>query len=223
MLLISILLSMQSVFMKAQDSGWYPEFLEPVVEQVVQTAPMQHLEVLDIGTGPGKLPEMLIKKDTSLHITGIDIDTGMIDAARQRLQHKNVRFEYEKINAPLDFADQQYDVVTFCSVLFLVDDSVKNLLMNEALRVLKPNGKIIVLTPSGERSFLSAFAEVWRFPFTAYNWTFLIWRAFTSHRGGGWQKNKWLENYVKQKKLTYQTSLVFNKNSSLEIITKSSN
>jgi len=140
---------MQSIFLKAQDSGWYPEFLKPVVETVAVIE--GNKKILDIGTGPGKLPELLIKHDTSMQITGIDIDTAMIDEARKRLTHKNVSYQYEKINAPLEFADNEFDAVTFCSILFLLDDSTKTLLMNEALRVLKLNGKIIILTPSGRK------------------------------------------------------------------------
>jgi hypothetical protein len=42
----------------------------------------------------------------------------MIDEARQSVLNKNVSFEYQKSKAPLPYADNQFDVVTFCSVLF---------------------------------------------------------------------------------------------------------
>ena len=209
---------MQSIFLKATDSGWYPEFLKPVVETV--TTQTENKKILDIGTGPGTLPQLLIKKDSSLQITGIDIDTAMIDEARKRLTHKNVSYQYEKINASLEFADKEFDVVTFCSVLFLLDDSSKTFLMNEALRVLKPNGKIVILTPSGRKSILSALIEVWQYPFTFNNWTFLVWKAATTFGGRKWQKQKWLDQYSKKKELNYSTSLTFNNNASIETITK---
>lgn len=207
-----------SIFIKATKSGWYPEFLKPVVDTVTNNT--DYKKILDIGTGPGTLPQMLIKKDSSLQITGIDINTAMIDEARRQLSHKNVSYEYEKINAPLEFADNQFDVVTFCSVLFLVDDNAKTNLMNEALRVLKPNGKIIILTPTGQKPILSAFVEVWRFPYTQHNWTFHVWKIFTSPGGRKWQKQKWLAYYSEKQKLTYTTSRAFNNNASIEIITK---
>jgi ubiquinone/menaquinone biosynthesis C-methylase UbiE len=217
-MLLILLISMNSIFLKAQESGWYPAFLKPVVEAVLSEGSSKR--VLDIGTGPGTLLSFLIEKDSSLQLTGIDIDTSMIDEAKRRLKHKNVSFEYEKINAPLDFEDAQFDVVTFCSVLFLVDEETKNLLLNEALRVLKPNGKIIVLTPSGQRSFLSAFKEVWNFPSSKNNWTYLIWKTLTKFGGRKWQKQKWLAAFAEKNGLEYTSSLTFNNNASIETITK---
>jgi len=210
-----------SLFLKATSSGWYPGFLKPVIETITTHA--EDKKILDIGTGPGNLPQLLIKKDSSLHITGIDIDTAMIDEARKRFSHKNISYQYEKINAPLDFSDNQFDVVTFCSVLFLVDDTIKTSLMNEALRVLKPNGKIIILTPSGRKSILSSFVEVWNYPFSSNNWTFMVWKIATTCSGRKWKQQKWLENFSKEKTLNYTSSLTFNNNASMEILTKTIN
>ena len=218
---ITILLSMQTIFLKATDSGWYPEFLKPVVETVTTDA--EHKQILDIGTGPGTLPQMLIKQDSSLQIMGIDIDTAMIEEARRRLSHKMISYQYEKINAPLEFADKQFDVVTFCSVLFLLDDSIKTILMNEALRVLKPNGKIIILTPSGKKLILSSFIEVWRYPFSFNNFTFMIWKIATTNGGRKWQRQKWLVQYARENHLNYKSSITFNNNASVEIISKKNN
>lgn len=207
-----------SLFLKANDSGWYPEFLDPVVDTILNHG--LHLHILDIGTGPGKLPELLIRRDSSLHVTGIDIDTHYIDMARQRIVHKNVSFEYQKINAPLIYKDTQYDIVTFCSVLFLLDDSSKTLLVKEALRVLKPGGKIVVLSPSGRKSVFSSLREIWSYPYSNSNWTFTAWKAFTNSRGNRWQENGWLKQFSKIQQLEYSNHWVFNDNASLEIVIK---
>lgn len=222
-LLITITLKAQtmSIFLEATKSGWYPEFLNPVVETIASNA--KHHTILDIGTGPGTLPEKLIRKDSSLRITGIDIDSSMIDEAKSRLSHKNVFFQYQKINAPLEFANEQFDVVTFCSVLFLIDDSIKTELMNEALRVLKPNGKIIILTPSGKKPILSSFIEVWRYKFSFNNFTFPIWKIATTRGGRKWQRQKWLENYAIENQLNYTVNLTFNNNAIIETISKKIN
>jgi ubiquinone/menaquinone biosynthesis C-methylase UbiE len=210
-----------SIFLEATKSDWYPEFLNPVVETIANKA--KHHTILDIGTGPGTLPEKLIRKDSSLRITGIDIDTSMIDEAKSRLSHKNVFFQYQKINAPLEFANEQFDVVTFCSVLFLIDDNIKTELMNEALRVLKPNGKIIILTPSGKKPILSSFIEVWRYKFSFSNFTFPIWKIATTRGGRKWHRQKWLENYAIENQLNYTVNLTFNNNATIETISKKIN
>jgi ubiquinone/menaquinone biosynthesis C-methylase UbiE len=209
-----------SVFLRANASGWYPYFLEPVVSEVLQTPNAMH--VLDIGTGPGKLPELLHKADNNLILKGIDIDTAYIDHAKKHIQNKHVSFDYQQTNAPLAFQDASFDVVTFCSVLFLLDEPTKQLLMQEAIRVLKPNGKLIVLTPSGKKSPLSAWIEVWKYPFSQHNWTFIIWKTLTTKRGREWQKKEWLQKYAQQHGLSYAIQRVFNENATLEILIKKS-
>lgn len=219
-MIISLSLKAQnmSIFNKATQSYWYKEFLIPVVETI--TSNVEYQTILDIGTGPGTLPQMLIQKDSSVQITGIDIDTAMIDEAKRRLAHKNVSFQYQKINAPLEFKNERFDIVTFCSVLFLVDDNIKTDLINEAIRVLKPNGKIIILTPSGKKSILSSFIEVWRYKFSLNNFTFPIWKIATTSGGRRWQRQKWLENYANNNNLNYTNFLIFNDNATIEIISK---
>lgn len=222
-LIISISLKAQnmSIFSKATKSGWYPEFLNPVVESITSNA--ENKTILDIGTGPGTLPQMLIEIDSSLQITGIDIDTIMIDEAKKRVFHKNISFQYQKINAPLEFANEQFDIVTFCSVLFLVDDDIKTDLMNEALRVLKPNGQIVILTPSGKKSILSSLIEVWQYKFSFNNFTFPIWKIATTRAGRKWQRQNWLEIFAIENKLKYTISLTFNNNATIETISKKTN
>ncbi|MFI5137246.1 MAG: class I SAM-dependent methyltransferase [Sphingobacteriales bacterium] len=208
---------MASIFLKAQNSGWYPAFLQPVVNAVSESRGAD--KILDIGTGPGKLPELLITHNPGLKITGIDTDANMIEEARKRLSHENVRFRYQEPGLPLDFNNNAFDIVMFCSVLFLLSENTKSLLMREALRVLKPGGKIIILTPTGKKSIAGAFTEVWRFPYSKNNWTFMVWRLLTSTQGKHWQKQKWSAQYANEHQ--YQFSYVFNNNATLEIITKS--
>lgn len=219
-MLITISLNAQdiSIFTKATKSGWYTEFLNPVVNIIISND--KHQTILDIGTGPGTLPQMLIQKDSSLNIIGIDIDSNMIDEAKSSLTHKNISFQYQEINAPLAYADEQFDIVTFCSVLFLVDDNIKTKLMNEALRVLKPNGFIIILTPSGKKTILSSFIEVWKYENSIYNYTFPIWKIATTRGGRKWQRQKWLKNYAIENKLYYTVNQTFNNNATIETISK---
>ena len=149
-----------SIFIKATKSTWYREFLMPIAETILHDPAGK--KILDIGTGPGKLPELLHSQNPSLLITGIDIDTTMIDEARKNLDTVNISWLYQKRDAPLEFARNEFDIVTLCSVLFLVNDQTKTWLLQEAMRVLKPGGKVIVLTPTGLKSIVSAFPEIGR-------------------------------------------------------------
>jgi ubiquinone/menaquinone biosynthesis C-methylase UbiE len=188
---------MKSIFLKAQDSGWYSEFLKPVVEKISNEANVHN--ILDIGTGPGKLLELLINQDTTFQITGIDSNTKMIKEARSRLTNNKVSLLHQKSEIPLVFNNSVFDIITLCSVLFLLDSNSKNFLLNEVLRVLKAKGKIIILTPTGEKSILSSFSEVKTFRPHKYNWTFILWKKFTSSAGRQWQRQKWLEQFSADK------------------------
>ena len=208
-----------SLFIKATRSAWYREFLKPVAEAILRDPAGN--KILDIGTGPGKLPELLYSRNPRLLITGIDIDATMIDEARRNPDAGNISWFYQKRDAPLEFANDEFNIVTLCSVLFLVNDQTKSWLLQEALRVLKPGGKVIVLTPTGLKSIVSAFAEAGTFRPAAYNWTFPIWRMATSHRGRAWQRQNWLQGYSSAEHLAYSSSLVFNDHAKIETITKS--
>ena len=208
-----------SLFIKATKSTWYREFLKPVAETILQDHAVK--KILDIGTGTGKLPELLHSRNPSLLITGIDIDAAMIGEARRIPDAENISWYYQKRDAPLEFAGNEFDVVTLCSVLFLVDDQTKSRLLQEAMRVLKPGGKVIVLTPTGLNAIVSAFPEAGTFHQSAYNWTFPIWQIATSARARNWHKHNWLQGYSARESLAYYSFLVFNNYAKIETITKS--
>jgi ubiquinone/menaquinone biosynthesis C-methylase UbiE len=216
--LITVTAQNMSIFSKATQSGWYPAFLSPVVDTILKNNSL--VEVLDIGTGMGTLPQMLIEKDSSLHITGIDIDTAMIEEAKRRCTHQNVSYQLQKMQEALDFPNNHFDAITFCSVLFLVDESTRSNLMQEALRILKPNGKIIILTPLGSKPFISAFGEVWQYPFSWNNFTFPIWKMATNRSARKWQQQNWAATYAIMHHLPYVRTLVFNDNATIETISK---
>lgn len=205
-------------FLKAQKSGWYPLFLQPVVENILTMPTAQ--AVLDIGTGPGKLLELLNKESFRLKLTGIDINPGMIRAAQKRIKKDSITFQLMEPGKPLAFVNDQFDVVTFCSVLFLLNDTSKEFLLNDALRVLKPGGKIIVLTPSGKKAAITSLLEIWQYPFSLFNWTFLLWKLFTSGNAKKWAKQNWLNNYATQQSYQYTSQEVFNGNAFLETLKK---
>lgn len=207
-----------SIFSQATQSGWYPHFLKPVVREIIGNG--NYKTVLDIGTGPGTLPQMLIKQNQSLQITGTYIDKEMISEAKRRSNHPNITFLKQQPYTPLPFENNTFDTITFCSVLFLLENDEKIVLINEAIRVLKPNGKILVLTPSGSKPIKSSFTEVWKYPFSINNYTFMFWKTVTTHRGRKWNQQKWLAHFANDNNLKYSSSQVFNNNALLEIITK---
>lgn len=209
---------MQSIFLTATNSAWYAGFMKPVVDTII--CKPGNRKILDIGTGPGTLPRKLAEKDAGLQIIGVDINTSYIDYARNRSDNENVTFLYLKPQSHLDFRDSQFDVVTFCSVLFLLNDKTKKLLMDEALRMLKPRGEIIILSPSGKRSGLTSPVEGPNNPFSSGKWTFYVWKNLTSSGGRKWINQKWPEQYAKEHHLNYTASLTFNNHAFIERISR---
>lgn len=208
----------QSPFALANRSGWYPQFLGPVVQAtgtILETG-----RVLDIGTGLGTLPDLLHQHYPQLQITGIDIDPAMVAAARQQVVAENVVFKEQQPNQPLAFDDASFEAVTFCSVLFLLDDATQTFLMEEALRVLKPGGSIVVLSPSGTIAAARLWHDLRQFPANRNNWTFVFWKLVTRRAALRWQSTYWISGFATQHHLSYLQQKVFYGHAILEIITK---
>lgn len=95
--------------------------------------------VLDLGTGTGVLPRNMYKYGAKW--TGTDISPEQIEQAR--LLSKGMDIEYLPISAEkLDFPDDSFDVITACQCFWYFDHER---IMPNLVRMLKPNGTILVL------------------------------------------------------------------------------
>jgi SAM-dependent methyltransferase len=209
---------MSSIFIRATQSNWYPFFLQPALEAIQPVSGIER--VLDIGTGPGVLAGMISQQYPYMQVTGTDIDLSMVLYAKKTKKATNLHFQLQQPNTPLPFETALFDRIYFCSILFLLDESQRTALLQEALRLLNPGGKIIILTPTGKKTIFSAFIEVWRFPFSGYNWTFIIWKLFTSYKAKHWQHTGWIKKISDKSQTTYKYQLVFNNNACIETISK---
>jgi ubiquinone/menaquinone biosynthesis C-methylase UbiE len=194
----------------AQEKQWYKDFLDPVVETIPESA-----RVLDIGTGPG----MLIKRlatEKSADVTGSDIDSDMLEYARSKIKNIDAKLIKLTPGGKLPFTDNTFDAVTLCSVLFLMPEQSMKFLIDEALRVTKPGGSIVSLTPSGKKSVGSLINHV----LNLSHYTFFIWNSVTGAGGSTWRMNMPLEKYAEKQQFPYNRRLVFNDLAILESVTK---
>lgn len=134
-------------FSGVQESPWYRQFLNPVVEEVEEGAVL-----LDIGTGSGKLLQILTK-DRRVKCVGVDTSPSMLQEAKKKLVGMSAELYEIKAQAPLPFEPNSFDQVTICNVLFNLPTSSVDLILEEAFRVLKKGGKVLVLTPTGNGNF----------------------------------------------------------------------
>jgi len=98
--------------------------------------------VLDVGCGIGQFEQML-----SLNIVGLDSSEEMLEEARKRSDKTFVLGNAEN----LSFDDNQFDAVFYAATLEFLDNYQKAI--QEAHRVTKPNGKILVMMLNPESGY----------------------------------------------------------------------
>lgn len=169
-------------FSQSRSHAW-PEFelIEAVLGNITcKKSPEDKVKILDIGCGNGRLfkflPEDLREK---IDYIGADISEGMLEEAKA----KNCSSDTHSQNAPQwllqDFAktwrfeDETFDmVISVAAFHHLLDKNSQNFFLQEARRVLRPDGKIFLTTwifPSKHfwPNFWSGryFTKNWNIPF----------------------------------------------------------
>lgn len=111
-------------------------------QMMVQLAnPKQGEKALDLGCGTGIYTFLL--SEMGVEATGIDISTAMLEAAKQKVLQKKQQVDFILGDIQdLPFPDQSFDLVISNIVLEFVESPKK--VISEALRVLKPNGRLII-------------------------------------------------------------------------------
>jgi ubiquinone/menaquinone biosynthesis C-methylase UbiE len=123
----------------------------PKIEEFVE---LSGREMLEIGCGDGRLSSLLANKVKSL--TAIDPDQAMINLACKEISGVDFRVG---CGEKLEFNDKSYDIALFSYSLHH-QDCVEAL--DEAKRVLRDNGLILIIEPSTEgeyTQFVSIFQE----------------------------------------------------------------
>ena len=104
-----------------------------------------HMNVLDIGCGPGTITADLAALVPDGHVTGVDHAPGILEQARTTAAERgqeNVDFAVADVHA-LDFPDDTFCVVHAHQVLQHVGDPVQAL--REMRRVTRPGGLVLTL------------------------------------------------------------------------------
>ena len=115
--------------------------LEKEFVKIVGSKPVA--DFLDIGTGTGRILELLAAKVE--RGMGIDVSSEMLTVARTNLEAANLRNVHvrqgDMYNIPVD--DQSVDLATLHLVLHYSDDPRQ--VIEEAARVLRPNGRLVIV------------------------------------------------------------------------------
>jgi demethylmenaquinone methyltransferase/2-methoxy-6-polyprenyl-1,4-benzoquinol methylase len=124
---------------------------EKVVKIVDSISPKN---ILDIATGTGDLAIMFAEKTSAEKIIGLDISEGMLNVGRKKISNKKLDKRIEMVvgdSEKLPFKDNHFDAIT-------VSFGVRNFEtletgLAEIFRVLKPNGKFVILETSVPTKF----------------------------------------------------------------------
>ncbi len=112
--------------------------------------------VLDLGTGPGDIPKILIDALPTIHVTAVDAAATMLELARVRLRDAIAHGQATLVQADvkaLPFADDVFDGVFSNTILHHLADP--GAMLREARRVLRPGGILMIrdlFRPRDERA-----------------------------------------------------------------------
>ncbi len=185
-------------FSNLQETPWYREFLNPVMDKIENST-----SLLDIGTGSGKMLEILYK-EKNVRCVGTDTNDDMLQEAEKKLKNTNIKLHLTPIGEALPFNKNSFDYITICSVLFHLKKEDKDSMLNDALQLLKENGKLIVHTPTGKGNLLKLTKHFFSFK----NRTIYIWYRATKKRAKQWTKENYLAAYASQHNLNYKREVV---------------
>jgi demethylmenaquinone methyltransferase/2-methoxy-6-polyprenyl-1,4-benzoquinol methylase len=123
-----------------------------------------NLKVLDLATGTADVAIVLSKSEKVSHIQGIDMSKGMIELGKQKVTNNNLDNKIELFIADgcnLPQEDNTFDVTTVSFGIRNFPDFKKGL--SEKFRVLKPNGRSMIMEFSIPSSAIVKFVYLFYF------------------------------------------------------------
>ena len=194
-------------FSNIQETPWYRSFLNPVIHEIATG------KLLDIGTGSGKLIQIL-SNEKGIDCVGVDTNADMIKEAKNKLKQTNVEILKIEANKKLPFKNESFNYIAICSVLFHLSHENIDLMLKDSKRLLKKDGKIIILTPTG----IGNIFTLTKYFFSFKNISIFIWFYKTRSRAKIWANSNYLKEYTKKNNLQYSSQIVMNGFAQLEII-----
>lgn len=104
------------------------------------------MTLLDVGCGPGNSAIMLHDLRPDLRIIGLDISTNMLRLARHASAEKRIPAIWVQADITrMSIPNSSIDAIMGHSVYYLLKD--RAVFLHEAMRVLRPGGRLILLDP----------------------------------------------------------------------------
>lgn len=128
----------------AYDAMDFTEVNQAFVEEAIALAPEQ-ATVLDVGTGPARIPILLCQRRPQWTVTGIDLSQTMLKLGASHVAKAElgdrIRLDYADAKH-LPYPDNSFDLVISNSIIHHLPDPLPAL--REMRRVLKPHGGLFL-------------------------------------------------------------------------------
>ncbi len=116
--------------------------------------------ILEVAVGTGLTFEEILKQNPAGHNVGIDLTPAMLEKARARAAKLGTR-NYQLLLGDartLEFPDQQFDLLMNSYMFDLLPDEDFINVLKEFKRVLKPNGRIVLVNMTKAERF---YQQLW--------------------------------------------------------------
>ena len=128
----------------AYDDMDHQQVNEQFVTDLLATGGVQG-EVLDLGTGPARIPILLCRQQSDVRVVGVDLSVSMLDIAKMNIEMASLadRIMLDRADAkslPLD--DGRFDVVMSNSIVHHIPCPEQALA--ECVRVCRPGGLLFL-------------------------------------------------------------------------------
>ena len=130
--------------------GYYSQVADEIVSHIRQG------KMLDLGTGPGYLPIEIVKRETEINITGVDLSRKLIHMARINARNAGLssQLNFEVGNsARLRFDDAVFDMVISTGMLHSLKNPVN--VLTEINRVLKDGADAWIYDPANVIQYIN--------------------------------------------------------------------
>ena len=103
-------------------------------------------KILDLCTGTGGNAIRIAKSGKNANVTGIDCSADMLKVAKKKIAKEKLKVSLYRMDATkLNFKAERFDVVVISLVLHEIEPEIAQNIILEAKRVLKSEGKILVM------------------------------------------------------------------------------
>ncbi len=158
-------------FAKAYDS-WYETLQGKFVDMVETDLVFQMLEpkpgmkLLDIGCGTGIFSLKLA--NASCDVEGVDVSRSMVEFSRDKAKSLDRKTTFHVMDGTsLHFADNTFDAALSVTAIEFVEN--RKALVSEAIRVVKPGGKVLFCTINRDSSWGRQYVRQAKSPESIYH------------------------------------------------------